>query len=91
MRVVTREAGGYVSSGGERHRDRHSRGVHCPGLGETFYRVKSPETARITGTGLGLSICKQIIAAHHGHLEVESEPGVGSTFRVLLPKREVGG
>lgn len=57
-----------------------------PRLGEAFFRVKSRETDRVTGTGLGLSICKQIIEAHHGHLEVESKPGEGSVFRVLLPK-----
>lgn len=56
-------------------------------LGEAFFRVKTPQTAQITGTGLGLSICKQIIAAHEGHLEVESEEGKGSTFRVLLPRK----
>lgn len=59
-------------------------------LGEAFFRVKTPETADITGTGLGLSICRQIIEAHHGHLEVESEEGRGSTFRVLLPRRGAG-
>ena len=57
-----------------------------PRLGEAFFRVKSPQTARVTGTGLGLSICKQIVEAHHGHLEIESKIGEGSLFRVLLPK-----
>jgi PAS domain S-box-containing protein len=57
-------------------------------LGEAFFRVKTSETAQITGTGLGLSICKQIVAAHDGHLEIESEEGKGSTFRVLLPRQD---
>ena len=55
-------------------------------LGEAFFRIKTPETAQITGTGLGLSICRQIVAAHDGHLEIESKEGKGSLFRVLLPR-----
>jgi signal transduction histidine kinase len=52
---------------------------------DKFYRVKHPETRQVIGTGLGLSIVKGIIEAHRGSVEVESEPGVGTTFRVLLP------
>jgi len=37
------------------------------------------------GTGLGLSICYQIIRDHGGDLEVESELGVGTTFRIIVP------
>jgi two-component system NtrC family sensor kinase len=37
------------------------------------------------GTGLGLSICYQIIQDHKGDIEVESEPGKGTTFRIVLP------
>ena len=38
-----------------------------------------------SGTGLGLSIVKQIIESHAGHIEVESQRGVGTTFRVRIP------
>jgi len=48
---------------------------------EPFYTTKPPGR----GTGLGLSICYGIVEQHLGRLEVESLPGLGSTFRVFLP------
>lgn len=56
-----------------------------PRLFDEFYRLKTPETRHVTGSGLGLSIVKRIVDAHHGFVEVESEPGEGSTFSVFLP------
>jgi len=52
---------------------------------DKFYRVKHPRTRQIIGTGLGLAIVKGIIEAHRGSVEVESEPSIGTTFRVFLP------
>jgi len=56
-----------------------------PHIFDKFYRVKNSQTRKITGTGLGLHITKKIVEAHLGMVEVESELGVGSTFRVYLP------
>lgn len=41
-----------------------------------------------SGTGLGLSVCRDIVHAHKGRIDVESNPGVGSVFRVFLPISE---
>ncbi len=60
-------------------------GESLPRLFDEFYRVRTPETRQIAGTGLGLSIVKRILEAHHGWIEVESQPGKGSTFSVFLP------
>lgn len=42
-------------------------------------------TTKAEGTGLGLAICRQVVEDHHGTIEVVSEPGVGTTVRMLFP------
>jgi PAS domain S-box-containing protein len=50
-----------------------------------FYRADSTATRDIGGTGLGLALVKEIAEAHGGEVSVESEPGRGSEFTLLLP------
>ena len=54
-------------------------------LFERFYRVRTKQTEDIEGTGLGLSLVKAIVEQHAGSVEVDSEDGRGSVFRVRLP------
>lgn len=56
-------------------------------LFEKFFRVPGSEKLA-EGTGLGLSICKKIVESHGGHIEVESEVDVGTTFSVHLPLKQ---
>ena len=55
------------------------------GLFQRFFRTKGATRHAIQGTGLGLVITKAIAEAHGGSIEVDSEEGVGTTFRVTLP------
>jgi signal transduction histidine kinase len=50
-----------------------------------FFQVQAPITRRHAGVGLGLSLVKDLVALHGGRVELQSEVGKGSTFRVALP------
>jgi two-component system OmpR family sensor kinase len=53
---------------------------------ERFYRTDRARSRAHGGTGLGLSIVAAITAAHGGSVELDTAPGEGATFRVLLPR-----
>jgi len=56
-----------------------------PFIFEPFYRVDKSRTKDTGGYGLGLSLCKTIMEAHDGRIEIESEPGVGTTVLLHFP------
>jgi len=59
--------------------------VHIPRLTERFYRVDNHRSREMGGTGLGLAIVKHIVNRHRGHLSIDSQLGVGTTFTIVLP------
>ncbi|MDA1101945.1 MAG: ATP-binding protein, partial [Proteobacteria bacterium] len=61
------------------------RAEDLPKAMEPFGQIDSSLARRYEGTGLGLSLAKQLTESHGGRLLVESEPGIGTTVRMLLP------
>jgi two-component system, OmpR family, phosphate regulon sensor histidine kinase PhoR len=59
--------------------------LHIPRLAERFYRIDGHRSREKGGTGLGLAIVKHIAHRHRGRLAIDSNPGKGSTFSVILP------
>ena len=62
---------------------------HLGRLTERFYRVDGSRSRDTGGTGLGLSIVKHVVQRHGGELDIQSEQGRGSTFRVVVPAARV--
>ena len=58
---------------------------HIDRLTERFYRVDKSRSRETGGTGLGLAIVKHVTSRHQARLEIDSEPGKGSVFRILFP------
>lgn len=46
-------------------------------------------TTKPSGSGIGLSLCKQIITLHNGRIQVQSQPGKGSKFTIILPQNNL--
>ena len=60
---------------------------HIPRLTERFYRVDKARSRQTGGSGLGLAIVKHALSHHDARLEIESQPGKGTTFTFVLPER----
>ena len=58
---------------------------HLSRLTERFYRVDGSRARDTGGTGLGLAIVKHVIQRHSGELDIQSEVGKGSSFRLVFP------
>jgi len=85
-----------VSGGDDNKKDPVRLSVEDQGIGmdkkevgrifEKFYRTRRAEQSGEAGTGIGLAIVEQIIAQHGGSIQVESEPGRGSRFTLILKR-----
>jgi signal transduction histidine kinase len=59
-----------------------------PHIFERFYQVAPHNETKNRGAGLGLSLAKSLIEMQHGHIQVQSQPGVGTRFTILLEQSQ---
>jgi signal transduction histidine kinase len=64
---------------------------HREKIFERFYRVEKARSSETGGAGLGLAIARWAVEINGGRIELESEEGRGSMFRIVLPERKGGG
>ncbi len=89
------QEGGTIQVSFEHHRNSVTIAVKDSGIGiaekdqqaifERFNRATDSHGEAIAGAGIGLALVKELIEANHGHIELQSSPGKGSTFIVTLP------
>jgi PAS domain S-box-containing protein len=60
-----------------------------PHIFTPFYRADKARQSQSGGIGLGLAIVQKVVHTHQGKIEVASNPGVGTTFRILLPHAQL--
>lgn len=65
-------------------------GEDCRHIFEPFYRADRSRSRAVGGAGLGLPLVKDIVEKHGGRIEVESEPGRGTTFTLYFPSHKSG-
>lgn len=63
---------------------------HLPNVFEHFYRADHARSRKDGGSGIGLAVVKQLVEAHGGRVWVESPPGQGTTFGLVLPAAPTG-
>ncbi|GAA4415219.1 sensor histidine kinase [Georgenia halophila] len=88
--------GGEVVVSGDRHDGHVLLRVRDHGVGiavadqervfQRFYRAEAVRGSKVSGTGLGLHITQELVSAHGGWVELDSEPGVGTEVRISLPE-----
>ena len=71
----------------------HGKGIpaeEIPKITEAFYMVDKSRSKKAGGIGLGLALCTQIVKLHGAKMEIKSNPGVGTQFRVIFSEEQYG-